>query len=51
MEFQLTPDTEAPSEMNFFLPHISAMCLAENATPTLHNVYSLRGAQVRDAKA
>ncbi|MFI6598469.1 alkyl/aryl-sulfatase [Nonomuraea sp. NPDC050536] len=49
--FQLTPDTEAPSEMNFYLPEIDALCLAENATPTLHNIYSLRGAQVRDAKA
>jgi alkyl sulfatase BDS1-like metallo-beta-lactamase superfamily hydrolase len=50
-EFQLTPNTEAPAEMNFYLPQSSALCLAENATPTLHNIYSLRGAQVRDAKA
>jgi alkyl sulfatase BDS1-like metallo-beta-lactamase superfamily hydrolase len=50
-EFQLTPNTEAPSEMNFYLPDCQALCIAENATPTLHNVYSLRGAQVRDAKA
>jgi alkyl sulfatase BDS1-like metallo-beta-lactamase superfamily hydrolase len=49
--FQLTPNTEAPSEMNFYLPQTNALCMAENATPTLHNVYSLRGAQVRDAKA
>lgn len=49
--FQLTPNTEAPAEMNFFLPDINTMCMAENATPTLHNIYSLRGAQVRDAKA
>ncbi|MEU9336626.1 alkyl sulfatase dimerization domain-containing protein [Streptomyces sp. NPDC048290] len=51
MEFQLTPGTEAPSEMNFYLPDIETVCMAENATPTLHNLYSLRGAQVRDAKA
>ncbi|ANW22678.1 MBL fold metallo-hydrolase (plasmid) [Streptomyces clavuligerus] len=51
MEFQLTPGTEAPSEMNFYLPDIDTVCMAENATPTLHNLYSLRGAQVRDAKA
>ncbi|MEU7022348.1 alkyl sulfatase dimerization domain-containing protein [Streptomyces sp. NPDC046203] len=51
IEFQLTPGTEAPSELNFYLPAIRAVCMAENATPTLHNLYSLRGAQVRDAKA
>ena len=50
-EFQLTPNTEAPAEMNFYLPQSRALCIAENATPTLHNIYSLRGAQVRDAKA
>ncbi|MET8829069.1 alkyl sulfatase dimerization domain-containing protein [Streptomyces sp. NPDC004610] len=51
LEFQLTPGTEAPAELNFYLPDIDALCMAENATPTLHNLYSLRGAQVRDAKA
>ncbi|MEU9336555.1 alkyl sulfatase dimerization domain-containing protein [Streptomyces sp. NPDC048290] len=51
LEFQLTPGTEAPAEMNFYLPDVKALCMAENATPTLHNLYSLRGAQVRDAKA
>ncbi len=51
VEFQLTPGTEAPAEMNFYLPDIKTLCMAENATPTLHNLYSLRGAQVRDAKA
>jgi alkyl sulfatase BDS1-like metallo-beta-lactamase superfamily hydrolase len=49
--FQLTPDTEAPAEMNVFFPDLRALCGAENATPTLHNLYTLRGAQVRDAKA
>ncbi|MFJ8477592.1 alkyl/aryl-sulfatase [Kitasatospora sp. NPDC094011] len=51
LEFQLTPGTEAPAELNFYLPDVRAVCMAENATPTLHNLYSLRGAQVRDAKA
>ncbi|MEU3558639.1 alkyl sulfatase dimerization domain-containing protein [Kitasatospora sp. NPDC006786] len=51
IEFQLTPGTEAPAELNFYLPDIRSLCMAENATPTLHNLYSLRGAQVRDAKA
>jgi alkyl sulfatase BDS1-like metallo-beta-lactamase superfamily hydrolase len=47
--FQLTPGTEAPAEMNVFLPDLRALCMAENCTATQHNVYTLRGAQVRDA--
>lgn len=46
--FQMTPGTEAPSEMNFFFPKYSALCAAENATHTLHNTLTLRGALVRD---
>ncbi len=49
-EFQMTPGTEAPAEMNFFLPDLRALCLAENANPTMHNVLPPRGALVRDAK-
>ncbi|MEZ5125007.1 MAG: alkyl sulfatase dimerization domain-containing protein [Thermoleophilia bacterium] len=49
--FQLTPDTEAPAEMNFHFPDRRALCMAENATHNLHNIYTLRGAQVRDARA
>lgn len=48
-DFQLTPDTEAPSEMNFFIPELDALCMAENIVHTLHNLYTLRGAQVRDS--
>ncbi|RKE19692.1 alkyl/aryl-sulfatase [Streptomyces sp. TLI_171] len=48
--FQLTPDTEAPSELNFFLPELRALCMAENATHNLHNILTLRGALVRDAR-
>jgi len=48
MVFQLTPGTEAPSEMNFFFPERRALCMAENATHNLHNVLTLRGALVRD---
>jgi alkyl sulfatase BDS1-like metallo-beta-lactamase superfamily hydrolase len=48
--FQNTPDTEAPSEMQFYFPQFSALCMAENCTHNLHNLYTLRGAQVRDAK-
>jgi alkyl sulfatase BDS1-like metallo-beta-lactamase superfamily hydrolase len=49
--FQVTPGTEAPAEMNFYFPRLRALCMAENCTCNLHNLYTLRGAQVRDAKA
>ena len=48
--FQMTPDTEAPAEMNFFFPRMKALCMAENCSCHLHNVLTPRGAQVRDAK-
>lgn len=48
--FQLTPNTEAPAEMNFFLPELGALCLAENANVSMHNVLTPRGALVRDAR-
>ena len=48
MVFQMTPGTEAPAEMNTFFPQFRAMWMAENSTNTLHNVLTLRGAQVRD---
>ncbi|MDA3628362.1 MBL fold metallo-hydrolase [Saccharopolyspora sp. WRP15-2] len=51
MIFQLTPGTEAPSEMNFLLPEHGVLLVAENANHTLHNVLTLRGAEVRDARA
>jgi alkyl sulfatase BDS1-like metallo-beta-lactamase superfamily hydrolase len=47
--FQLTPDTEAPAEMNFFFPDHGWLCMAENCTHTMHNLVPIRGAQVRDA--
>src|SRR5579863_7748630 len=47
--FQITPGTEAPAEMNVFVPEERALCMAENCTANQHNVYTLRGAQVRDA--
>ena len=48
MIFQNTPDTEAPSEMNTYIPGMKALWMAENVTATLHNIYTLRGAPVRD---
>lgn len=49
LEFQMTPGTEAPTEMNTFFPQFKAMWMAENTTNTMHNLLTLRGAQVRDA--
>ena len=51
IEFQQTPGTEAPAEMNAYFPKYKALWMAENCTGTLHNLYTLRGAQVRDARA
>ena len=48
MEFQMTPGTEAPAEMNTWFPDKKALWVAENCTATLHNLYTLRGAEVRD---
>ena len=51
IEFQLTPGTEAPAEMNAYFPQKRALWMAENCTGTLHNLYTLRGAEVRDGSA
>ena len=48
IEFQMAPGTEAPAEMHFYFPRYRALCMAENATHTLHNLVTLRGALVRD---
>jgi alkyl sulfatase BDS1-like metallo-beta-lactamase superfamily hydrolase len=48
MIFQNTPNTEAPREMNTYIPDMKALWMAENVTSTLHNIYTLRGAPVRD---
>jgi alkyl sulfatase BDS1-like metallo-beta-lactamase superfamily hydrolase len=47
--FQMAPETEAPAEMTFLLPERRALCMAELCTASMHNVYTLRGARVRDA--
>ena len=49
MVFQNTPGTEAPAEMNTWFPDLKAFWAAENVTATVHNIYTLRGALVRDA--
>jgi alkyl sulfatase BDS1-like metallo-beta-lactamase superfamily hydrolase len=51
LQFQLTPGTEAPAEMNFYLPQFRAVFMAENANLTMHNLLPARGALVRDSKA
>ncbi len=48
--FQMTPEAEAPAEMNFFFPDHGWLCMAENCTHNLHNLVPIRGALVRDAR-
>ncbi|UPY35623.1 alkyl sulfatase dimerization domain-containing protein [Sediminicoccus sp. KRV36] len=48
MVFQNTPGTEAPAEMNTWIPGMKALWMAENVIASLHNIYTLRGAPVRD---
>jgi alkyl sulfatase BDS1-like metallo-beta-lactamase superfamily hydrolase len=48
MVFQNTPNTEAPREMNTYIPDLKALWMAENVMAGLHNIYTLRGAQIRD---
>jgi alkyl sulfatase BDS1-like metallo-beta-lactamase superfamily hydrolase len=47
--FQYTPESEAPAELTFYLPELKAWCGAEIVSHTLHNLYTLRGAKVRNA--
>jgi len=47
--FQYTPESEAPAELTFYLPEVKAWCGAEIVSHTMHNLYTLRGAKVRNA--
>ena len=54
--FQLTPETEAPAEMNFFFPDRvdgggGWLCMAENCSHNMHNLIPIRGAQARNSLA
>jgi alkyl sulfatase BDS1-like metallo-beta-lactamase superfamily hydrolase len=49
-EFMLAPDTEAPAEMHWFIEELAALTAAENCCHTMHNTYTLRGAQIRDPR-
>ena len=51
MVFQLTPGTEAPAEMNIYFPQLRMLNAAENVTHNMHNLYTLRGAEIRDGVA
>ena len=46
--FQLAPGSEAPAEMIMFFPQLRVLNMAEDVTHTMHNLYTLRGAEVRD---
>jgi alkyl sulfatase BDS1-like metallo-beta-lactamase superfamily hydrolase len=48
--FQMTPEAEAPAEMNFYFPDRRWLCMAENCTHNMHNLVPIRGALVRDAR-
>jgi linear primary-alkylsulfatase len=50
-EFQMAPNSEAPAEMHFYVPHYKLLNLAENCTHNFHNLLPFRGADVRDALA
>jgi linear primary-alkylsulfatase len=50
MVFQLTPGTEAPAEMNIYFPAARALCIADNAARSMHNILTPRGALVRDPR-
>jgi alkyl sulfatase BDS1-like metallo-beta-lactamase superfamily hydrolase len=51
IEFQMTPESEAVSEFVFYFPQFQALCMSEITSHHLHNVYTPRGAQIRDALA
>jgi alkyl sulfatase BDS1-like metallo-beta-lactamase superfamily hydrolase len=48
MVFHYNTNTEAPVEINIWFPDYKALFMAENCVGTLHNILTLRGAQVRD---
>src|SRR5262249_41170744 len=48
---QLTPGTEGPAEMNLYFPQFRVLDMAENATHNMHNLYTLRGAEIRDGNS
>lgn len=49
--FKNVPGSEAPAELIFYLPGKKTFCGAEIVTRHMHNLYTLRGAKIRDALA
>ena len=50
IEFHLVPGSEAPAEMIMYFPQFKVLNMAEDATHNMHNLYTLRGAQIRDGR-
>jgi alkyl sulfatase BDS1-like metallo-beta-lactamase superfamily hydrolase len=50
IEFHLVPGSEAPSEMIMYLPQFKLLNMAEDATHNMHNLYTIRGAEIRDGR-
>jgi alkyl sulfatase BDS1-like metallo-beta-lactamase superfamily hydrolase len=50
VEFHLVPGSEAPAEMTLYFPQFKVLNMAEDTNHTMHNLYALRGAEVRDAR-
>ncbi|MFE4706358.1 alkyl/aryl-sulfatase [Peribacillus simplex] len=48
-QFLLTPDTEAPAEMHFYIEDYKILYSSENVNKTMHQIYTVRGAKTRDA--
>lgn len=48
-QFLLTPNTEAPAEMHFYIQEYKALFVSENANQLMHQIYTVRGAKTRDA--
>ncbi len=50
IEFHLVPGSEAPSEMIMYFPQFKLLNMAEDATHNMHNLYTIRGAEIRDGR-
>jgi alkyl sulfatase BDS1-like metallo-beta-lactamase superfamily hydrolase len=50
IEFHLVPGSEAPAEMILYFPQFKLLNMAEDATHNMHNLYTLRGAEIRDGR-
>ena len=50
IEFHLVPGSEAPSEMIMYFPQFKLLNMAEDVTHNMHNLYTIRGAEIRDGR-